>query len=147
MKLKTGLILLLFTGYCSCETGIGVDLFPLPSDYSIKKSSSSIHSEVVSGFANYTALKTGYTYEKIYNLEIKGYGRTEILIICLTAKKSNNEIDNLIKSRDSGKRLKEIVESNKVDYKDVYVEAKTLKHEIDAAILTEKADSKTLKSE
>lgn len=70
--------------------------------------------------------------EKLLNEAVsKGFGRRELVRLILMAKKSGKSLEELMKEREKGTRLKKIAESLKLDHSSIRQEALAISKEIE----------------
>ncbi len=134
-KLKFLLILnitLFFAIYLYAQLEFGVQLSPgSDMDYSDNLNSDKQKEEKpIDKYCYVLADEFGEENGYIQKLFRRGYGYGELTQLLLISRKSGKTLKQVIEIRDKGKKLREIAESNKLDYQNVLSEAMTIKQQL-----------------
>jgi hypothetical protein len=81
-------------------------------------------------YSKEAAKRLNWPSEQLEQLEAQGFGRTEILILPMIARKSTSTWDQLVKERQKGAALRDLAEKAGVSYPDIFREAERLREEI-----------------
>ncbi len=127
-KLVCGILLCLAWSNVNSEMG-SVNDYPGVEESTTTKPKSRFYSQAASDYFN-------WPLEKFELMENQGFGRTEMVVMTLLSQKSTTTWDHLIKERQKGTPLRDLAQSQGLDYFSVFQQAMKLKLEIESKIPT-----------
>lgn len=115
------------------QVGIGVsftpDFSPSKEEKEIKKTKNPFLVELAERFS--------LEEKDLDRLYSRGYGYTEIIKLILITKKTNEPLEEIVKKRDKGKKMRKIAEDYELDYWVIDKEALKIKEEIKTSLLSQ----------
>lgn len=119
-----------YTLHClySQQIGVGVEFSPSPPVK--KKEEKKIKKKVENFFIFELAERFSLEEKKLNKLYNRGYGYLELIKIILIAKKADKPLEEIVKKRDKGKKMRKIAEEYQLDYQKIHLEALKIKDEI-----------------
>ncbi len=121
----------LHLGYA--QVGIGVEFTP---GSPVKKKNRKINNRNEDPFLIELAGKFTREEKELHKLHNRGYGYVELIKIVLISEKADKLLEEVVKKRDKGNKMRKIAEDYKLDYREIYLEALQIRKEIDNSLAT-----------
>ncbi|HCJ67510.1 MAG TPA: hypothetical protein DHV62_09410, partial [Elusimicrobia bacterium] len=117
------------------QVGVGIEFSP-PEEIGVKKKGKRITNRAENPFLIELAERFTIEDKELNNLHNRGYGYVELIKIILISERADKPLEEVVKKRDKGKKMRKIAEDYKLDYREIYLEALKIRKEIDNSLET-----------